>query len=224
MQKKEHIKIFLGVMVMGSIWGMLEASLGSVLHIIHFPYKGEVMANIGFFLMGWALVRYKKIWIPAGMALIAASFKILNVAIVGVPLTNRMIVNPAMAIILEGLILVGVVGIAHKVYEKNILYRSAAGFAGMFLSYLTFSFVFFYVFRQGPMEIVSMGELAFFTLRNGGLASMLALFSFPSGMWAGRMSTFECSSAKNEQKLYYTTSLLVISCCWLISAVFIVLV
>ena len=32
----------IGVVVFGSIWGLVEATLGGFLHLIHFPYKGAI--------------------------------------------------------------------------------------------------------------------------------------------------------------------------------------
>lgn len=216
---KVELKMIVGIMVMGSIWGMLEATLGGVLHLVYFPYTGAVMANLGFFLMGWTLALYKKTWIPFSMAVVASSFKLLDVVILAVSPFARTIVNPATAIILEGLVLVGVIGITNRVYQKNFLYQSGTGLIAMYLSYLAFSSFFSYVLHQGPREVVSIGELAFFALKDGGIASMIALFSFPLGLWIGVAGKPKLSFVFDERKkLYYAGSVIVISLCWVVSA------
>lgn len=219
MFSKVELKMIVGIMAMGSIWGMLEATLGGVLHLVYFPYTGAVMSSLGFFLMGWALASYKKTWIPFSMAVVASSFKLLDVVILALSPFARMIVNPAMAIILEGLVLVGVIGITNRVYQKNFLCQAGTGFIGMYLSYLAFSCFFFYVLHQGPLEVVSIGELALFALKDGGIASMMAIFSFPLGLWIGAISESKLSFLFDERKkLYYASSVIVISLCWVVSA------
>ena len=40
------IHLIIGVLVFGSIWGFLEATLGGYLHMIIFPNKGAIMAGL----------------------------------------------------------------------------------------------------------------------------------------------------------------------------------
>jgi len=53
------IYIVIGILVFGSIWGFLEATLGGFLHMIIFPNKGAIMGGIGVAIMASALAIYK---------------------------------------------------------------------------------------------------------------------------------------------------------------------
>ena len=39
------VHLIIGILVFGSIWGLLEATLGGFLHMIIFPNKGAIMAR-----------------------------------------------------------------------------------------------------------------------------------------------------------------------------------
>jgi len=48
------------VLLFGSLWGVLEATLGGALHLLHLPFKGQVMANIGFFIMAAVVATFPR--------------------------------------------------------------------------------------------------------------------------------------------------------------------
>jgi hypothetical protein len=82
---------------------VLEATLGGALHLLHLPYKGQVMASIGFFIMAAAVTAGGHRLLPLAVGLVAASFKASDALLLSVPLAERMIVNPMTAILLEAL-------------------------------------------------------------------------------------------------------------------------
>lgn len=72
------IRVIIGILVFGSIWGLLEATLGGFLNMIIFPNKGAIMGGIGIAIMGAALAIYRKPTMLPGIGIVAASFKCLN--------------------------------------------------------------------------------------------------------------------------------------------------
>ena len=80
------IHIIIGILVFGSIWGFFEATLGGFLNMIIFPNKGAIMSGIGVAIMGTALAIYKKPGMLPGIGIVAASFKLLNVWLLFVPI------------------------------------------------------------------------------------------------------------------------------------------
>ena len=58
---KEHgtAQILVGILLFGSIWGLLEATLGGFLHLVIFPNKGAIMSGIGIAIMASALLFIK---------------------------------------------------------------------------------------------------------------------------------------------------------------------
>lgn len=45
------LTISLTVIVIGSVWGLFEMTLGGFLHAIHFPQKGAVMGGLAISFM-----------------------------------------------------------------------------------------------------------------------------------------------------------------------------
>jgi hypothetical protein len=95
--------IIFGILVFGSIWGLLEATLGGFLNMVLFPNKGAIMTGIGVAIMAASLAVYRRAAMTVGIGLVAASFKLLNVWIF-VPVSYHHVLNPAVAIIFEALI------------------------------------------------------------------------------------------------------------------------
>ena len=102
--RQDIARLIIGVVVFGSIWGFLEATLGGFLHMIIFPNKGAIMAGIGIALMASALAIYKKPGMLPVIGIVAASFKLMSAWIFSLPVTSIHIINPAMAIIFESLV------------------------------------------------------------------------------------------------------------------------
>ena len=74
--KYKPIHLLIGVLVFGSAWGFLEATLGGFLHVILFPNKGAIMAGIGRGLAAvlWVTVGgFAALSIAALIAILAAS-------------------------------------------------------------------------------------------------------------------------------------------------------
>ncbi len=97
------MKNLASICLFGSIWGLLEATLGGVLHIAHVPFTGTVMASIGFALLFAAHragVRPAQLFLVSG---VAASFKFFDALLFPIPLFDVMIINPATAIASQGL-------------------------------------------------------------------------------------------------------------------------
>ena len=45
------LRVVIGILVFGSIWGLVEATLGGALHLVHFAYKGVITGGIGMAIM-----------------------------------------------------------------------------------------------------------------------------------------------------------------------------
>jgi hypothetical protein len=86
----------------GALWGILEASLGWFLHLIHF--KGEVLIlyPFGLMCMLMAVKQTGQISATLKVAGVASLVKLVNVVM---PFTTLyQVINPAIAIFLEGLV------------------------------------------------------------------------------------------------------------------------
>jgi hypothetical protein len=94
---------FVRVLVFGSAWGLAEATLGAALHFARVPIAGAIMAPIGFAVLVVALRRGLRPSSLAAVSLVAASWKLLDAAALGVPPIDLMVIRPAIAIMSEGL-------------------------------------------------------------------------------------------------------------------------
>lgn len=90
---------------LGLIWGFAEVTLGSLLHAIHFPYKGMVMTGIGLSIIAIYLQYNRTVWHPIMIGLIAGGVKCCGALLMGISWGSRAITNPVIAIITEAAII-----------------------------------------------------------------------------------------------------------------------
>lgn len=207
-QVQKWMRIFLGILLFGSLWGALEATLGGLLAVVHFPQHGAVMANIGFLTMGAAFALYRRPGMPLGIAAVAASFKLLDVAIFQVPPLTRMVINPMVAIILEALAFEGVALLILRRWPRNVLAQAGAGAAGMLLSYAGIALAFNYLTQMGPRAMLT--DPLGWVLQRGGFAAALALVALPLGLGLGGLLRRVERRIQPHPTLYYAGSVSVI--------------
>ena len=189
------------VLLYGSLWGILEATAGAVLHLSMLPYTGAVMANVGFFVMAAAASSTVRPRFLPLMGLVAALLKVMDAFILAVPPWERMIVNPAVAIILESLAFTLVLGLLGKPLigagrfgspfrpsrsASNLAGFAVGGAAAMILCQAATALVFFLVFKRGPWKVATLTELGRFIAVQGGAAALLCLAVCPAGALVGR--------------------------------------
>ena len=91
------------ILLFGSIWGFIEATIGGAMHIVHIPFTGTIMASIGFAILYAALKNGLKPSHLFAVSMVAASFKIFDVWLFSLPIFHMQVVNPATAIASQGL-------------------------------------------------------------------------------------------------------------------------
>jgi len=91
------------IALFGSIWGLIEATAGGLLHLARVPFTGTIMSSIGFAILFLALRSGAKLAHLAIISFVAASFKFLDCWLFGIPVFDITIVNPATAIACQGL-------------------------------------------------------------------------------------------------------------------------
>lgn len=203
-----------GMLIFGSIWGALEATLGGALIALHVPRFGAIMANIGFLLMAAAVAIYKRPGLPLGMGLIAASFKLIDAAALGVSPLAQMILNPMIAIVMEALGFTLAVALLWKWYPRRLSARVGAGALGMALYYIGVSAVYLYILGRGRRELLEEGFLRY-VLDHGGLAAAIALFSSPLGYRLGQLALRGMERlAKAHPRLIYGGAIGLVLLCW----------
>jgi len=85
------------IAIFGALWGLAEATLGSLMHLLHVPFSGSVLGSIGMGIVLIARSLNPKRGSTILMSLIAASIKMLSFSTVKL--------GPFVAIVVEGFLL-----------------------------------------------------------------------------------------------------------------------
>ena len=109
------------ILFIGSIWGILEATLGYVLQFLPPLISGSVMFPIGAILMIYAYKNTDDVKSIFLVAFIAATIKSVNLLLPGLPPIKTY--NPMIAIMLQAFSLFLVLKI---VDQKNVLYQATS--------------------------------------------------------------------------------------------------
>ena len=209
--------LIIGILVFGSIWGFLEATLGGFLHMVIFPNKGAIMSGIGVALMGSALAIYKKPSMLPGIGIVAASFKLLDVWLFALPIASIHIINPAMAIIFESLAFSLVATFLMNRIAKNAYVGIGAGALTGLVSAIAWVYFAIYVMNAPAYNRVLTTVGAY--IPNQGVIQAIFLGVFlPLGYLIGEKLVAVIPSALERRPLYYATSAAVICLCWGVSA------
>ena len=212
------VHLIIGILVFGSIWGFLEATLGGFLHMIIFPNKGAIMGGIGVAIMASALAIYKKPSMLLGIGIIAASFKLLNVWFLFVPITSIHIINPAMAIIFESLAFSLVAAFMMNRIAKNAFVGVGAGALAGLTSAIAWVYFAIYVMNAPAYARVVFTAGGFITNQGVVQAAFFGIL-LPLGYLVGEKLATKTSPVLISRSLYYATSAAIIYLCWGISAV-----
>ncbi len=212
------VYILVGILVFGSMWGFLEATLGGFLHMVIFPNKGAIMGGIGVAIMASALAIYKKPSMLPGIGIIAALFKLLDVWLFALPIASIHIINPAMAIIIESLAFSLVAVFVMKKMAKNAFIGVSVGVLTGIIS--TIAWVYFAIYVMNAPAYARVVFIAGGFIANQGVvqAAFLGVF-VPLGYLVGEKLAAKTFPVLTNKSLYYATSAAVICLCWGISVI-----
>ncbi len=160
------------ILFYGSIWGILEASLGYALHFLPALISGSIMFPLVTFILLRAYANNKSksdlLWI----AMIAASIKSINLFMPAINIWKT--INPMICIVLESLMVIAVVSVLNK---ENIAKRLVAlplasfGWNAIYLAYLGATFL---ITGTLAVQIATFSALGNHLLINCLLSGILA--------------------------------------------------
>ena len=209
------LHVVIGILVFGSVWGLVEATLGGALHLIHFTYKGAITGGIGMAIMATFVVMYRQPKLAFLLAVIAALFKPLSAVIYGQPIFAPFVVNPASAILLEGLAFSLVVSLLFKGFESSIKTRIGAGVAAGYLSIILYG-VIASAAGMGVWASWGLAERASSVLANGtGLAIVGTCLLLLGHLVSMRLRPKFWQFSDLKPKAFYASTIAITAFCWI---------
>lgn len=212
-------RIIIGILVFGSIWGLLEATLGGFLNLIIFPNKGAIMGGIGVAIMSVALAIYRKPAMLPGIGIVAASFKWLNSWLLFVPVSAVYIINPAMAIFLESLAFSLVVTFLMYRIDKNVYVGAWAAFLAGLMSVTAYGYFNVYIMHGPLFERMGVSSVSEFIASHGVIQAVFFGMLAPLGYLIGKKLAATSPVFLRRPLYYYATSAAIICFCLIVSAV-----
>jgi hypothetical protein len=212
-------RVIIGILVFGSIWGLLEATLGGFLNMILFPNKGAIMGGLGMAIMGAALAIYRKPAMLPGIGIVAASFKWLNSWLLFVPVSAIHIINPAMAIFLESLAFSLVVTFLMYRIDKNVYVGAWAAFLAGLIYITAFGYLSVYILHAPLLERMGVSGVPEFIASHGVIQAFFFGMLAPLGYLVGKKLAATSPVFLRRPLYYYATSAAIVCVCLVISVV-----
>ncbi len=213
------LRVVIGILVFGSVWGLVEATLGGALHLVHFAYKGAITGGVGMAIMAAFVVMYRRPRLVFWLGVIAALFKPLSALIYGQPVFAPFVVNPASAILLEALGFTLVVSLLYKGFEGSIKTRIGVGVAAGYLSIVLFA-ILASALGMGKWAALGFGERATAALTDGTALAIVGTGLLLLGCLVStkaRPNFWQFMTAK--PKAFYASNIAITAFCWIGAAV-----
>ena len=220
-QSASILSAIVGILVFGSIWGLVEATLGGALHFVHFPLylKGAIPGGIGMAIMATFVVMYRRPRLVFCVAVIAALFKPLSAVIYAEPIFGPSVINPASAILLEGLVFTLVVSLLFKGFESSIKMRIGAGVSAGYLSHFLYA-ILASSLGMGKWAFMGVSERVATALTNGTALAIVGTCLVLLGYLVGiklRPNLWQFMTVK--PRAFYASALAIMAFCWIVAAV-----
>jgi hypothetical protein len=207
------------VVVLGSLWGLVEVVLGGAIRLVGLPYRAGILTGVGLGILGISVGAFRKPWMLAGIALVTVLCKQLVVPILHVSVMCQ--ANSCLAVILEGIALAGVMSLAEHKLNGSYAARIVSGGSAALLAAATFYFA---GMRLAPCRYLLSfnrpGGFVSFLTAEGLVWAVFAALLFPVGYWVGtRLQDTALAWRTKNPSLYYTASASLVACCWVASGV-----
>jgi len=173
-----HLSIAL---IAGSVWGFSEVALGAGIKSCAHLVSGSLMTGVALFFIAGTWAASRNILVPLLTVLIASIFKLLDAALLSLPVMSGAIGNPIFAFILEGLAFVGLILLFRNVKwnrKKGALLGAGTALVAVGLFPLV-------KFATGVPACVYPGSAMPLSVMFGPIAILLSAVTVPLGLYAG---------------------------------------
>jgi hypothetical protein len=146
---------------MGLIWGITELVAGYFLHMLKTPMSGSLLMPVGIICMTHVYLKTGSKKSTVLVSVIAAAIKAITVLVL--PVTHLyLVINPVVAILLEGAILVWPISYLNKKmfgkYGLNLFTNFALFYLTIF--FYKICFITFQIFLKGETGAPALGRLS----------------------------------------------------------------
>jgi len=177
------------IVVLGSVWGLAEAALGVFLRSCAHLASGSIMTGAALFFLAAGWMRTRRAAGPLLLVVLASGFKLLDAALLGLPVMHGAVGNPVFAIVTEGLAFLLIVPFLAERRKGRFAGQAFLGGASALLAVNVFPLV---KFATGIPACVIPGGTTPLSLYYAPLAVGLSLLTVPAGFWlGGRALTWE---------------------------------
>jgi hypothetical protein len=205
------------MLVLGSVWGLVEVVLGGAMKSASIPYKGDLLTGLGIGTMAIAVALTRRALPLVGIAVVAVALKQLAVPILHLQFMCK--ANSCLAVGLAGGSLAGTVAIAGRRLERAIPPRILAGCSAGLLASVAFYFI---GMRAAPCKYLLSfnrpGGFVAFMGAEGLIWAALGGVFFPAGYRLGLgVKTNIYALRTGRPVLYYTASAAIVAIAWVVS-------
>jgi hypothetical protein len=169
------------ILVLGGLWGLSEAALGMYLRQCASTVSGSVMTGAALFFLAAAWTISPRFTTAAAMVAVAASFKLFDALLLGLPILHGAIGNPIFAIVMEGAAFALIVSVVSKALAGKAVGQGVVGALGALVAVNLFPLV---KFATGVAPCVT-GTSYPLSLYYAPIAVALSALTVPLGALAG---------------------------------------
>ncbi len=179
--KTEKYSVLVNIVIWGAIWGIFEATVGHLLHLVSFGYARLIWYPVACFFMTNVYRKTGRLSSVFFVGLLCAAVKMLNLFLPG---RIDKVINPAVSIIFEAASLAAVVFLANHLLRgrnKNPLIKvlMALGMnTGWRLLYILYLFFLVPDWMQTVSVIGSISEFVPFFITNNLITTAVILLGY----------------------------------------------
>jgi len=186
MRNNYVVKILVGILLFGSIWGFAEATLGAILHLLNSPHKGVIMASFGVMVLSCAVavVKPRKV-LSFALAIGFIASLVKGIDLLLLPLDSH-VLRVMVVIPIEACAFGGLVKVFSSTFYQNRSIRPFIGAVSVYAGFFMLSTVYVYAGIGSNFWIgKGLEDILSFTLSNGTMAGILTLLTTDTGFRIG---------------------------------------
>jgi len=180
MSEKRISSSFMGILMIGAVWGFAEAALGAVLRACASFVSGSIMTAAALFFISTAWVMSRRILNLVWLVLIVSLIKMFDARLLSLPIRHGAVANPIFAFWTEILAFLVILGVAKTALAERRAGQAVVGGLSALVAVNLFPLV---KYATGIPACVVPGTGYPLSLYYAPVAIGLSLLTVPLGFW-----------------------------------------